>query len=139
MVFAPYQKHSPFGTVVLTMETASRHLEMLPRIKHARLSLGRERERTCQNTHTGVEGMCVRLRGEMSRFTDPLDSIPLTCPLGFDFSGIHAVLLCQNSLHGTIAFPYITPLCTGDTQSILHHINYHRGAGVGFGVVIEHA
>jgi hypothetical protein len=70
----------------------------------------------------------------MSRFTYPLDSIPLAFPLGFDFCGIHASLLYQNSLDGTVVFPYITPLCTGATQSILHHIHHHLGAGVGFGV-----
>src|SRR5262245_25929960 len=113
MVFAPYQKHSPFGTVVLTVETARRHLEMLPRRKHARLSLRRERELPCQNKHTGVEGMRVRLGGEMSRLAYPFDSIPLTCPLGFDFCDIHASLLCRNSLHGTVVFPYTTHFVPG--------------------------
>src|SRR5262245_7934507 len=108
MVFAPYQKQSPFGTIVLTMETARRHIEMLSRIKHARLSLRREREFTCQNKHTGVERMGVRLGGEMRRLPYPFDSIPLTCPLGFDFCDIHASLLCQNSLHCTGVFPYTT-------------------------------
>jgi hypothetical protein len=91
MVFAPYQKHSPFGTVVLTMGTASRHLEMLPRIKHARLSLRCERELTCQNKHTSVEGMQVRLGGQMSRLTYPFDNIPLTFPLGFNLCSIRAL------------------------------------------------
>src|SRR5215468_3855970 len=96
MVFAPYQKHSPFGTVVLAMETTRSHLEMLTRIKRTRLSLRCERERICQNQNTGVEGMGVRLGGEMSRLTYPFDSIPLAFPLGCDLCSIHALVLHHN-------------------------------------------
>src|SRR5215470_17980859 len=35
---------------------------------------------------------------------------PLAFPLGFDFCGIHASLLYQNSLDGMVVFPYNTPL-----------------------------
>jgi hypothetical protein len=59
-VFAGDEKGCPFRTTVLAMHTPRSHLEMLPRIKRPRLSLRCERERTCQNQHTGVEGMGVR-------------------------------------------------------------------------------
>src|SRR2546427_7516895 len=116
-VFAGYEKGCPFRTVLLAMHTTRSHLEMLTRIKRPRVSLRCERKLTCQNQNTGVEGMGVRWSGEMRRecFPFDIDSIPLAFPLGFDFCGIHASLLCRNSLHGTVAFLIPHPLYWGYT------------------------
>src|SRR5215470_10541937 len=122
------------------MQTTRSHLEMLTGIKRPRLSLRCERKRTCQNQNTGVEGMRVRWNGEMRRegFPFDIDNIPLAFPLGFDCCGIHASLLCLNSLHCTVAFLYTTPSVLA-LQNLFSHIHHPLGVGVGFGVVIEHA
>jgi hypothetical protein len=116
--------------MLLAMHTTRSHLEMLTRIKRPRLSLPCERERTCQNQNTGVEGMGVRWGGVMRRERFPFDSLPLAFPLGCNLCSIHA--LCSISMKVCDLDPLYHTLCTDAIQSILHQTHHHLGAGVGW-------
>src|SRR4029450_8530605 len=65
------------------------------------------------------------------RFPFDIDSIPFAFPLGFNLCGIHASLLCQNSLYGTVAFLYITPSVPGLHKPFSPHSS-PSWAGVGW-------